>query len=275
MRSRIDTPAVRSSAGAAETTGGPGEEVEEVAGVEEDIEIYDRTSPELYQGTGRRHKGTGVGLYSRLGVTATTSPQPQLSQVDLNTTRGAGGWLFRHRTWLPLPLVAAIFLIPGSANAELTLWLLGAGCVFAGEALRLWAVQHIGVISRTRSDRLGPLISTGPFSLVRNPLYLGNIALWVGFAVSARLLYLAPLLILVVGLEYHAIVRWEEQLLAARFGDSYRAYAARVPRWVPALARAAHSPSPPAYSWRETFFSERGTLMAIAAGFALLWLKTQ
>lgn len=242
--------------------------------MEEDIRIYDRTSPELYQGRGRRHKRTAVGLYSRLGVTATTFPQPQPTQLDPNTTLGAGGWLFRHRTWLPLPLVAAIFLIPGSADAERTLWPLGAGIVFAGEAMRLWAVQHIGVISRTRSDRLGPLISTGPFSLVRNPLYLGNIALWAGFAVSARLVWLAPLIIVVVGLEYHAIVRWEEQLLAARFGDSYRAYAARVPRWVPTLARAAHAPSPSVYSWRETFFSERGTLLAIAAGFVLLYLKS-
>lgn len=242
--------------------------------MEEAIEIYDRTSPELYQARGRRHKGTGVGLYSRPGVNATTFPQAQPTQVDPNTTLGAGGWLFRHRTWLQLPLAAAILLIPGSADAERILWPLGVGIVFAGEALRLWAVQHIGVISRTRSDRLGPLISTGPFSLVRNPLYLGNIALWVGFAVSARLLYLAPLLILVVGLEYHAIVRWEEQLLAARFGDSYREYAARVPRWVPRLARTAHAPSPPAYSWRETLFSERGTLIAIAAGFVLLYLKS-
>ena len=242
--------------------------------MEEDIKIYDRTSPELYQGTGWCHKGTGVGLYSRLGVTTTTSPQPQTRQADPNTTLGTGGWLFRHRTWLPLPLVAAIVLIPGSADAERTLWLLGAAFVFAGEALRLWAVHHIGVISRTRSDRLGALISTGPFSLVRNPLYLGNIALWVGFAVCARLVWLAPLILVVVGLEYHVIVRWEEQLLAARFGDSYRAYADRVPRWVPTLAHTAHAPSSSAYSWRETFFSERGTLMAIAAGFALLWLKT-
>ena len=170
-------------------------------------------------------------------------------------------------------MAAAIFLVPGSGDIKLTPWLLGAAFVFAGEALRLWAVHHIGVISRTRSDRLGPLISTGPFSLVRNPLYLGNIALWVGFTVCARLVWLAPLIIVVVGLEYHAIVRWEEELLAARFGDSYRAYAARVPRWVPTRVGVAHAPSRAACSWRETFFSERGTLIAICVGFALLWLK--
>ncbi len=63
--------------------------------------------------------------------------------------------------------------------------------VGAGELLRLWAVRHIGVISRTRSDRLGPLISTGPFGWVRNPLYIGNLALWSGFTVSAGLVVAA------------------------------------------------------------------------------------
>ena len=206
-------------------------------------------------------------------VAATTSPQPQPGQADPNTTLRAGGWLFKHRSWLPVPLAAAILFVPGAGGIEPTAWLLGAAFVFSGEALRLWAVRHIGVISRTRADRLGRLISTGPFSLARNPLYLGNIAMWVGFAVSARLLWLAPLIILVAGLGYHAIVRWEEQLLAARFGDSYREYAARVPRWVPTRARAARATS--AYSWRETLFSEPGTLVAIAVGFALLWLKTR
>ena len=173
-----------------------------------------------------------------------------------------------------MPLIAAIALIPGNQNVEPTpLWLSGAALGLAGEAVRLWAVHHIGVISRTRSDRLGPLVSTGPFSFVRNPLYLGNIALWVGLAVSARLFWMVPLILLVLGLEYHAIVRWEEHVLTARLGDSYRAYAARVPRWVPTCAPIKAASNPAAYSWRETFFSERGTLVAIAAGYLLLWLK--
>jgi protein-S-isoprenylcysteine O-methyltransferase Ste14 len=148
--------------------------------------------------------------------------------------------------------------------------------VGAGETLRLWAVRHIGVISRTRSDRLGPLVSSGPFAYIRNPLYLGNIALWVGFAVSAHLVWLVPIFIAVLSVEYHAIVSWEEELLEARRHDEYRAYAARVPRWLPLAIGSRQSSAagrPSTNSWRETFFSERGTLIAIAAGFLLLWIK--
>ena len=194
-----------------------------------------------------------------------------------------GGWLFKYRTSLPLPIAAALLLIPAQNVPFWVVWL-GLGFVLLGEWLRFQGVRHIGAISRTRSDRLGPLVSTGPFASVRNPLYLGNIALWVGFALSARLAWLAPIVAIVLFAEYHAIVRWEEALLEARVGQAYGEYARRVPRWVPHLGSqqsavgsrqsAVGSPEPK-YSWRETMFSERGTFLAIAAGYALLYLKAR
>jgi protein-S-isoprenylcysteine O-methyltransferase Ste14 len=185
-----------------------------------------------------------------------------------------GGWLFRQRTWLPLPLAAALLLIPPAASAPAApFWVIGLALILAGESLRLWSVHHIGAISRTRSERLGPLVATGPFARVRNPLYLGNIALWAGFAVTAHLLWLAPLVIVLLACEYHAIVRWEEELLAARLGDSYRQYVSRVPRWLPSWTGRAVSGSTATFSWRQTLFSERGTLIAIAVGFAVLYIK--
>src|SRR3954466_16165671 len=135
-----------------------------------------------------------------------------------------GGWLFRQRSWLPLPIAAALLLVPAHAtplDSTPAIWT-GVPIVAAGELLRFWAVHHIGTISRTRSDRLGPLIDTGPFSLVRNPLYVGNLLLWIGFTIASGLLWLLPAVIIVVALEYQAIVRWEERLLESRLGASYR-----------------------------------------------------
>ena len=139
---------------------------------------------------------------------------------------------------------ALIFVPPAPAESSVPFWIAGLTLVAAGEALRLWSVHHIGAISRTRSDRLGPLIAAGPFALVRNPLYLGNIALWAGFAVTAQLLWLTPAIVLLLALEYHAIVRWEEELLATRLGDAYRDYARRVRRWRTAQGRRALSSQP-------------------------------
>lgn len=199
-----------------------------------------------------------------------------------------GGWLFRHRTIIALPLAVAILgLRPAEARPSKLLIASGIALTAAGELVRLWAVRHIGAVSRTRSDRLGPLIASGPFAVIRNPLYLGNIALWAGFALAGRLVWGVPIIVGLLAFEYHAIVRWEEQLLEARLGDDYRAYASRVPRWLPGRHRGSRglrrgqvfprdaARSAVAFSWRETLFAERGTLIAIGVGYVLLWLKAR
>jgi protein-S-isoprenylcysteine O-methyltransferase Ste14 len=201
---------------------------------------------------------------------STESVTPQDARTRL------GGWLFRHRTSLPLPVAIAILTLRiGEAPPSPFLAGLGVGITIVGELIRLWGVDHIGAISRTRSERLGPLVATGPFALLRNPLYVGNILLWVGFALTARLVWLAPVILVLLALEYHAIVRWEETLLESRLGQVYRDYAARVPRWIPRLDRGDRGlrRAKEGFSWRATLFSERGTFIAIAVGYALLWLK--
>lgn len=217
-----------------------------------------------------------------------------------DSTIRLGGWLFKRRTSLPVPVGLALLIIPAS-ETRLSWLLVAAGVALtaAGEGLRLWGVHHIGAVSRTRSERLGPLIDSGPFALVRNPLYIGNVLLWVGFALVARLVWLAPAIVLLLGLEYHAIVRWEERLLEERIGDAYRDYTQRVGRWMPTRrgqGRRKPAPTMPpisttrsepgrlqppptasaaTFSWGDTLFSERGTLVAVAAGYFLLWLKAR
>ena len=189
--------------------------------------------------------------------------------------------MFKHRTSLPLPIAAAIVLVPPSQTpGQLGAILTGVALTAVGEAIRVWGVHQIGAISRTRSDRLGPLVDTGPFAYVRNPLYIGNILLWVGFAVAARLVWLAPIVFAVLAVEYHWIVKWEESLLVSRLGNSYREYEQKVPRWIPRIrnwgrGRPRPSSVPPPSPLQMTLFSERGTLIAIGAGYALLWLKAR
>jgi protein-S-isoprenylcysteine O-methyltransferase Ste14 len=164
---------------------------------------------------------------------------------------------------------------PTSPRNGYLIWT-GAAIVALAELMRLVAVRHIGVISRTRSDRLGPLVSSGPFAWVRNPLYIGNVLLWAGFTISAGLLWLLPPIMAVLAIEYHAIVRWEESLLESRLGEAYRDYVSRVPRWIPRPPRRRPVPQSSRtarFSWGDTLFSERGTLVAIALGYLLLWMK--
>ena len=211
-----------------------------------------------------------------MGLLSTTSPVGDYNLKPLTFASRTGRWLFRQRTWLPLPLVAALLLIPPPPDVRRVLPIaVGAAIVALGEAIRVWAVLHIGTISRTRSERLGPLVASGPFGYVRNPLYLGNILLWTGFSIVARLVWLAPIVVILLALEYHAIVRWEEQLLASRIGEPYVRYVRNVPRWLPSLTARTPSNGPALFSWGATLFSERGTLIAIGAGFLLLWIKAR
>jgi len=148
----------------------------------------------------------------------------------------------------------------------------GALFVVWGEYLRLWAVRHIGVISRTRSSRLGPLIVGGPYAYVRNPIYVGNLLLWAGVTCwyDPKLL---PVCWLVLLPHYYLMAKWEEHLLRERHDSTFHVYARRVPGWWPYWRRHPTTLLPAAYTWRETLFSERGTLAALILGATLLAFK--
>jgi protein-S-isoprenylcysteine O-methyltransferase Ste14 len=186
----------------------------------------------------------------------------------------AGGWLFRHRSWIPVPFALVLLLVRWGMVRHPALLVAGPLLVVAGEGVRWWAVGQIGVISRTRSTRLGPLIRTGPFALCRNPLYIGNLLQWAGVTVWSGLLWMLPVTLGVFGAYYAHIVQWEEALLRERFGDAYRAYCEDTPRWWPRLDRLGQAWSASAmHGWRDVAFSERGTLIAIAIGSALLTIR--
>jgi protein-S-isoprenylcysteine O-methyltransferase Ste14 len=209
-----------------------------------------------------------------------SAPQPATAPAALYTPEQAppllvrlGAWAFRQRSWLPVPLGLAVVIfrtgqVPG-------LWPVAAGVtlVVVGQLMRLWAVRHIGTISRTRtSTRQGPLIMSGPFRMVRNPLYLGNWMIWTGLVLASRLLWMLPIAWAVFALQYGTMVIWEEARLRSMFGRQYDRYARDVPRWLPWRPNDL-APLPTRYPWRAVAFSERGTVMAIMVVVSLLAVK--
>ena len=138
-----------------------------------------------------------------------------------STASVGGSWLFRQRSWLPVPIALVLLLVRWGMLRHPILPVAGPFLVLAGEGLRWWAVGQIGVISRTRSTRLGPLITTGPFTLCRNPLYVGNLLIWAGFTVWSGLLWMLPITLGIFIVYYRSIIEWEEALLTERFGEAY------------------------------------------------------
>jgi protein-S-isoprenylcysteine O-methyltransferase Ste14 len=191
-------------------------------------------------------------------------------RVTVDTT--IGGWFFKYRSLTPIPIALVLLAVPAMTLAR-PLWPLGVVLVILGQAIRMWTVRHIGVISRTRASRLGPLVVSGPYLLVRNPIYVGNWFLWTGFTIWSGVLWMLPVVWIVFVLQHRTIVRWEEKLLLEKFGEPYAEYLKTVNRWWPSgVIVPAGSPAAP-HSWSDVLFSERGTMIAVTATSALMIAK--
>lgn len=80
--------------------------------------------------------------------------------------------------------------------------------------------------------RAGSLITSGVFSLVRHPMYLGSWLFFCGL-VSATLSYASAMVVLAMAAFYCYVARYEERLLIETFGSEYQEYRTRVPMVFP------------------------------------------
>jgi protein-S-isoprenylcysteine O-methyltransferase Ste14 len=75
------------------------------------------------------------------------------------------------------------------------------------------------------------IVTTGVFSLSRNPLYLSCVLLLCGIALAFNSLWILAALLFSSILCHYVLIIPEEKYLAAKFGDEYAAYTAVVRRW--------------------------------------------
>ncbi len=76
------------------------------------------------------------------------------------------------------------------------------------------------------------VITTGVFTISRNPLYLGGVCVLVGIALAVNLPWVLVSLIPALAACHYILIAPEEKYLSAKFGDEYRIYAASVHRWL-------------------------------------------
>ena len=113
----------------------------------------------------------------------------------------------------------------------------GIALAIAGLVVRGWGMRTLGgAYSRTMRTTAGQsLITAGPYRFVRNPGYLGSIAVWVGATLAFHNWIAAALVAVIMLSAYGWRISVEEKMLAARFGDEYRSYAARTSRLIPGV----------------------------------------
>jgi len=154
-----------------------------------------------------------------------------------------GNWLFRWRSYLPL-LVIGIFLLamreyeyPGHSEKLDELWEIFCLVVsFLGLGIRIFTIGYTpkGTSGRnTKKQAANVLNKTGIYSVVRNPLYLGNFFMGLGLALFAYLWWLTLIYILIFWLYYERIIFAEEAYLRKKFGDEYLNWADVTPVFIP------------------------------------------
>lgn len=189
-----------------------------------------------------------------------------------------GDALFRRRSWLPLlllPLFLASFLGPRvhleSPTANL-MWEIGCFAIaLVGIALRVFitGTSPRGTSGRnTRTQKATELNTTGPYSIVRHPLYLANFLIGLGMSLFSRTWFLPIIVSLATLLYYERIAAREEQFLDGRFGPAFRRWAETVPAAVPSFR--AWRPPAQAFDWRRAFSREFYAISEVAVAFLVL-----
>ncbi len=178
-----------------------------------------------------------------------------------------GQVIFRNRGWIPVPFLAVPLLVPGQ-QARST-WIIGVVMILIGELIRLSGVAAAGTVTRRRSRDVQRLVNYGAFAWCRNPLYVGNWFVWLGFTVISGVLWFLPVATVIFAVEYYYIVRYEEGVLESIFGTEYLDYKRATPRWFP---RPPTSSASGPHEWGEAIWSERSTVLqyiVLGAAFVL------
>ena len=186
------------------------------------------------------------------------------------TSSKIGNFFFKVRSYTPVPIIVIMLYF---ANPTWYCISIGTFFIVLGECLRMWAVGYAG--GTTRATALGAardLVTTGPYSYVRNPLYLGNFILSFGVCFITNVLWVIPILVIGYFIQYLPIISVEEDYLLDSCGSVYKFYYDQVPRLFPRLhpypTRSSHD-----FSWKRSLKSEKRTLTAILCIIGLLYVR--
>ncbi len=148
------------------------------------------------------------------------SPAPKLLKARI-----------RHSRWFSLLLIPllifSIGVIEQEEFVEITMDWLGFALIILCVLGRSYCTLFIGGVKNEM------VVRDGPFSIVRNPLYVFSFFGIVGIGMQSSRLSILFLLVAAFIIYYYFVVRREEAYLLNKFGDAYTKYLNEVPRWFP------------------------------------------
>lgn len=160
----------------------------------------------------------------------------------VNEFERSGNWLFRRRSWLPVILVITGIMVLYLTNRQaiifdLTEELIFLGVSLFGEAVRIFTAGYAPGNTSGRNTSAGQIAdqlnTTGIYSVVRHPLYLGNFFMWIGPVLFVRSVVFVIFFVLVYWLYYERIMFAEEQFLGRKFEKAFFDWSEKVKAVIP------------------------------------------
>ena len=190
----------------------------------------------------------------------------------------SGARLFRWRSYFPVVLFVAVLLLdylaePRRSGLSRTLaWdFVCLGIAFAGlivRAVTIGCVPQGTSVRSTKAQQAETLNSSGMYSVVRHPLYLGNFLVWIGLSLILADWVVTLIIILAFWLTHERIMMSEEGFLEQKFGPQFCDWARTTPPFIPRLGQW-RSPDL-SFSFRNVLKREYSGFFAIICGFVAL-----
>lgn len=173
--------------------------------------------------------------------------------------------VFKYRSYTPIPFLILMLIFQ---KATILSMIIGFCVALIGELFRFWGVAYAGSETR-RTGEVGAtyLVVSGAFGHVRNPLYLGNMLMYLGIGIMSYALfpYLQIVAFLFFYWQYYVIIKEEENFLSNKYGEHYAHYKANVPKLIPSLKKYSKiDVEQPPFDWKSGLESETRSLQAFA-----------
>lgn len=173
--------------------------------------------------------------------------------------------VFKYRSYSPIPFLVLMLLFQQATPVSLVI---GFTVALLGEFFRFWGVAYAGSETR-RTGEVGAtyLVISGAFAHLRNPLYLGNMLMYLGIGIMSYALfpYLQIVALAFFMWQYYVIIKEEEGFLVQKYGKAYEDYRAAVPKLIPSLTAYPNiGIEQPPFNPKAGLKSEMRTLQAFA-----------
>jgi protein-S-isoprenylcysteine O-methyltransferase Ste14 len=193
-----------------------------------------------------------------------------------------GNWLFKYRGVLPLVILFFGLGVYVYAQIHPEYWTLHdrnqifyyemvclAVSLF-GEVVRIFTVGFTpaGTSGRNTKQQVAESINTsGIYSTIRHPLYVGNFFSWLGFAMLTANVWFIVAFTLLYWLYYERIMFAEEQFLRKKYGPPYLTWASQTPAILPKFSQYKKPIYP--FSWRKVVRNEKTGITGIFVVFVI------